>query len=136
MKYYYRTLPILGFLLFLHAFGTAQGIGELDLDKMDKYLEKARVEWQVPGLSIAIVKDDSVVFARGYGYREYGKPAEVDEYTIFSIASITKGFTSTALAILNDEGKIAWDDPVRNYLPDFTLYETWVSNEIRIRDLL
>ncbi len=136
MTYFFNILKSLGFLLFLNASVTAQSIGKLDLDKLDKYLEKARIEWQVPGLSIAIVKDDSVVFARGYGYRENGKPAEVDEHTIFSIASITKGFTSTALAMLEDEGKIDWDDPVRNYLPDFSLYDPWVSNEIRIRDLL
>ncbi|MFC2115799.1 serine hydrolase [Bacteroidota bacterium] len=136
MKYCYRILPIIGFLFFLHTNSAAQKIGELDLDKLDNYLEEARIAWQVPGLSIAIVKDDSVVFARGYGHKESGKEGMVDENTIFSIASITKGFTSTALAMLADEGKIFWDDQVRTYLPDFSLYDPWVSKEITIRDLL
>jgi CubicO group peptidase (beta-lactamase class C family) len=111
-------------------------VGNLELAKLDRYIEEARIEWHVPGISVAIVKDDSVVFAQGYGLREYGKPAKVDEYTLFSAASITKTFTSTALGMLVDEGKIGWDDRVRDHLPDFSLYDPWVSNEIRIRDLL
>ena len=111
-------------------------LGMLDLGKLDAYIEQARVEWHVPGLSVAIVKDDSVVFTRGYGVREYGKPGRVDENTVFNIASITKTFTTAALGMLVDEGKIGWDDRVRDYLPGFTLYDPWVSEEIRVRDLL
>jgi CubicO group peptidase (beta-lactamase class C family) len=103
---------------------------------MDDYITKARKEWMVPGLSIAIVKDDSVVFARGYGVREFGKTGKVDEHTVYSIASITKGFTSTALAMMVDEGPVNWDSPVRDYLPGFTLYDPFVSSEMRVRDLL
>ena len=135
-KYKLRFLLLAGFVILLHATASTQAIGKLDLEKLDNYVAEARQAWQIPGISIAVVKDDSVVFAKGYGYRENGKPGKVDEHSIFSIASITKGFTSAALAILDDEGKIDWDDPVRKYLPDFTLYDPWVSDEIRIRDLL
>ncbi|HEC42781.1 MAG TPA: serine hydrolase [Bacteroides sp.] len=130
----FLILPCL--LMLMHPGVSCQKIEELDLDKLDKYIEEARLAWQVPGLSVAIVKDDSVVFARGYGSKEYGKPGKVDENTIFSIASITKTFTSSALALLDDQDKIDWDDPVGKYLPDFVLYDPYVSKEIRIRDLL
>ncbi len=140
-----------GFLLFLPSFLIAQDpgqsnpgpidivypeIGKLNLQKLDDYIRECMPEWRVPGMAIAIVKDDSVVFASGYGVKELGKPGKVDEYTLFSIASLTKGFTSTALAMLDDDGLLDWDDPVRKYLPDFSLYDDYVSEEIRIRDLL
>ncbi len=135
MRFIQRLIfPIV--ILLIHACVTGQKIGELDLNKLDTYIEEARQAWNVPGIAIAIVKNDSVVFKSGYGVREYGKPERVDENTIFSIASITKTFTSAALAILDDENKINWDDPVRKHLPDFTLYDPYVNNEIRIRDLL
>ncbi len=131
-----RLILLLGCMMILHSGITAQELGKLDLDKLDQYIGEAMADWQVPGLSIAIVSNDSIVFARGYGVKEYGKPGKVDENTIFSIASITKGFTSTALAMLDDAEKIDWDDPVRKYLPEFSFYNSWVSDEIRIRDLL
>jgi CubicO group peptidase (beta-lactamase class C family) len=133
---YYPVIPFLCSLLLLQSCSREHGPGRLDLDKLDGYMEKSRREWHVPGLAIAIVKDDSVVFARGYGVQEYGKPGRVDEHTLFSIASITKGFTSSALAMLEDEGKISWDEQVQHYLPDFRLYDPCVSSEIRVRDLL
>jgi CubicO group peptidase (beta-lactamase class C family) len=93
-------------------------------------------DWKVPGFAIAIVKDDRVVFAKGYGVRELGKPTPVDEHTLFAIASNSKAFTAAALGILVDEGKIKWDDPVTKYLPEFQLYDPYVTREMRIRDLL
>lgn len=131
-----RILPLLCLLAGLTGMLGAQVPGKLDLEKLDRYIEEARKQWLVPGLSIAIVKDDSVVFAKGYGVREFGKPDKVDVSTVFNVASITKSFTVSALAVLVDQGKIDWDDPVRKYLPGFTLYDPWVSDEIRIRDLL
>ena len=107
-----------------------------DLAKLDAYLAKARDDWQVPGMAIAIVKDDRVVFAKGYGVRELGKPDKVDENTLFAIASNTKAFTAAALAILVDERKLSWDDRVQAYLPYFELYDSYVSHDFRIRDLL
>src|SRR6185503_16090943 len=86
--------------------------------------------------SVAIVKDDKVVFAKGYGLRELGKTERVDENTLFAIASNSKAFTSAALAMLVDEGKVRWDDPVTKYLPNFQLYDPYVTRELTIRDLL
>lgn len=103
---------------------------------LDAYVARVMKEFEVPGLSLAIVKDGQVVIAKGYGVREWGKPERVDENTLFGIASNTKAFTATALAILVDEGKISWDDPVVKHLPWFQLYDPYVTRELTIRDLL
>jgi CubicO group peptidase (beta-lactamase class C family) len=92
--------------------------------------------FEVPGLSVAIVKDDQVVLARGYGVRELGGSAPVDAETLFGIASNTKVFTATALGILVEEGKLEWDAPVVRFLPSFQMYDPWVTRQITVRDLL
>src|SRR5262245_18953712 len=83
-----------------------------DLTALDAYITQAVRAWRVPGLAIAIVKDDSVVIAKGYGVRELGKPDAVDAGTRFAIGSTTKAMTVAALAMLVDSGKVRWDDPV------------------------
>jgi CubicO group peptidase (beta-lactamase class C family) len=103
---------------------------------LDVHAKKLLADWHVPGVAIAVVKDDKVVLARGYGVRETGKPDPVDEHTLFAIASCTKAFTSAALAILVDEGKLRWDDKVTRYLPGFQLYDSYVTRELTVRDLL
>jgi CubicO group peptidase (beta-lactamase class C family) len=103
---------------------------------LDGYVEKAIQNWKVPGLSVAIIKDDSVVFARGYGILEMGKKDKVDAHTLFAVASNTKGFTAALLGMLVDEGKLQWDDRVIDYLPSFQMFDPYITREIRIRDLL
>src|SRR5262245_36784465 len=95
----------------------------------EEYAEKARQDWNVPGMSIAIVKDDKIVFAKGFGVKKLGDTAPVDERTIFAIGSSSKAFTSAALAMLVDEGKVKWDDPVTKYIPDFETYDPYVTRE-------
>ena len=92
--------------------------------------------WKGPGMAIAVVKDDKTVFAKGYGVRELGKAEKVDENTAFAIASNSKAFTTAALAILADEKKISWEDNVSKYIPEFQMYDPWVTNELTIRDLV
>jgi len=111
-------------------------LAQVDLKSLDAYIEKARDDWQVPGLAITVVKDDRVILAKGYGVCEVGKPDKVDENTLFAIASNTKAFTAAALAILVDEQKLSWDDRVQTHLPYFELYDPYVSHDFRIRDLL
>ncbi|MBA3255394.1 MAG: serine hydrolase [Pyrinomonadaceae bacterium] len=106
------------------------------LKEIDEYSARAGVDWKVPGFAIAIVKNDRVVFAKGYGVVELGKTPAVDENTLFAIASNSKAFTAAALAILVDEGKVKWDDKVTKYLPSFELYDPYVTRELTIRDLL
>jgi len=107
-----------------------------DIPALEASIEQAHVEWRVPGLSVAIVKDDQVVLSRGFGVRELGKDEKVDGDTLFAIASNTKAFTAAALAILVDEGRLSWDDRVRDRIPYFKLYAPYVTEEMRIRDLL
>jgi len=106
------------------------------LNGFDEYVNKAIKEWQVPGVAIAIVKGDQVVFARGYGVRKLGDTAPVDERTLFAIGSSSKAFTAAAIAMLVDEGKVKWDDPVTKYLPGFEMYDPYVTRELTVRDLL
>jgi CubicO group peptidase (beta-lactamase class C family) len=106
------------------------------LKEIDEYAGRIMKDWRVPGFALAIVKDDAVIFAKGYGVRKLGETTPVDERTLFAIASNTKAFTAAALATLVDEGKLKWDDPVTKYLPGFQLYDPYVTRELTVRDLI
>lgn len=103
---------------------------------LDATAARAMQTYDVPGLAVAIVKDGKVVAAKGYGVRKLGTPGAVDADTLFSIASNTKAFTTTALAILAGEGKLDWDDRVVKYLPGFAMSDPWATREMTIRDLV
>src|SRR5688572_15420304 len=111
-------------------------LAQVDLKKLDSYYAKALKDWDIPGMSIAIVKDGKIVFSKSYGVKEAGKNEVPDENTLYAIASNTKAFTSAAIAQLVEERKLDWNDKVRKYLPYFELYDPWVSAETTIRDLL
>jgi len=106
------------------------------LSKIDSYIQNAMKEWNMPGFAVAIVKNDSIIFAKGYGVKDVRTKEPVDEHTNFMIASCSKAFTTAALATLVDRGKINWDDHVIDYLPSFQMYDTWVTKEMTIRDLV
>jgi CubicO group peptidase (beta-lactamase class C family) len=99
-------------------------------------VEKLRKEIGVPGMAIAIVEDDKVTLAKGFGVRALGSPELVDADTIFMTGSTGKAFTVAALGVLVDQGKIGWDDKVIDRLPGFQMYDPWVTREMTIRDLL
>jgi CubicO group peptidase (beta-lactamase class C family) len=103
---------------------------------LDDYVAHVMKTFEVPGIALAIVKDNKVIVAKGYGVRKLGDPTPVDEHTMFGIGSNTKAFTTAALATLVDEGKLSWDDPVYQRLPGFVMYDPYVSHEMTIRDLL
>jgi CubicO group peptidase (beta-lactamase class C family) len=103
---------------------------------LDAQVRRAMQEFAVPGMAVAVVKDGRVVHARGYGVRRAGASEAVDADTLFGIASNTKAFTCTALSILAEEGKLDWDDPVTKHLPDFQMYDPWVTRELTLRDLV
>ena len=103
---------------------------------LDDYIMSAMPRWEVPGLAIAVIRNDSVIHARGYGVRELGRPGAVDEHTLFAIASTTKAMTSAALGMLVDEGRLDWDDHVAEHLPAFQLSDPFISHDVTIRDLL
>jgi CubicO group peptidase (beta-lactamase class C family) len=103
---------------------------------LDATVARVMAAYEVPGIGLAIVKDGGVVVAKGYGVRKLGEPAPVDGRTLFGIASNTKVFTATALGLLVEEGKIAWDAPVIDYLPWFQMWDPYVTREMTVRDLL
>jgi CubicO group peptidase (beta-lactamase class C family) len=128
---------ILAVLLFIvPTIARAQTPAAGDPAAVDAYAQKLLADWHVPGVAVAVVKDDKLLLARGYGVREVGKPEPVDDHTVFAIASCSKAFTAAALAILVDEGKVRWTDPVTKHLPGFQLADPYVTRELTVRDLL
>jgi len=129
----FRSITLLLLVLVTAQFSAAQEAPSKDFDD---YINKALKDWGVPGLAIAIVKNDQVVFARGYGVRKLGDSTPVDDKTLFAIGSSSKAFTAASVAMLMDEGKLKWDDPATKHLPGFQLFDPYVSREITVRDLL
>ncbi len=128
-----RFVIILGtIILFLHS-GISQTAAP---ENFDDYVKKVMETFQVPGAAVAIVKDGRVLLAKGYGMKKTGKQDPIDAETLFGIASNTKAFTAAALAILAEEGRVDWDRPVIDYLPDFRLADPYVTRELTIKDLL
>jgi CubicO group peptidase (beta-lactamase class C family) len=107
-----------------------------DFEALDAYVRQAMADWNVPGLAMAVVKDDSVVFARGFGVREAGRPEPVDTRTLFGLLSPTKTFAAAALALLADDGLLSLDDRVVDHLPAFRVADAGLTADLRIRDLL
>jgi CubicO group peptidase (beta-lactamase class C family) len=103
---------------------------------LDRYIAAVLAEWRIPGLAVAVVRNDSVLVARGFGVRELGKDGRVDEHTVFDAASLTKAFTAAAAAILVDRGRLLWDDPVRRHLPDLVLPTPDLTANATVRDFL
>src|SRR5262249_50606549 len=92
--------------------------------------------WQAPGVAVAVVQNDRVVYLRGMGVREQGRSERVTPDTLFGIASCTKAFTATAVALLIDDGKASWDDPVRKHVGFFRLADPLANRDVTLRDLL
>ncbi|WP_264565193.1 serine hydrolase [Flavobacterium sp. N3904] len=122
-------------LLLLLAF-SIPSFAQISEQEVDNVVNRALTAFNVPGIAVAIVKDGKVVLAKGYGVKSIQTNEKVDANTLFGIASNSKAFTSAALAILVDEGKLKWDDKVITYLPNFKMYNEYVTNEFTIRDLL
>lgn len=123
-------------LLSLSARARADAPAPEPLKGLDDFVAKAMKEFEVPGLAVAVVKDDKVILAKGYGVRTLGESATVDEKTLFAIGSCSKAFTAACIGMLVDEGKVKWDDPVTKYLRGFELYDPYVTREITLRDIL
>jgi CubicO group peptidase (beta-lactamase class C family) len=108
-------------------------------DALDGYretIEAAMEAWRVPGAAVAVVRDGEVVHAQGYGVREAGSDAAVTDSTVFPIGSMTKSFTSLLAGALVEEGRLAWDEPVRERLPEFRLHEEYAGDHATLVDLL
>ncbi|MEN6409216.1 MAG: serine hydrolase domain-containing protein, partial [Anaerolineaceae bacterium] len=107
-------------------------IHENIIQKLTQAVERANL----PGMAAMVVNRSDILFSKGWGVRRMGDPAPVDADTLFAIASNTKAFTASAIGLLVDEGKLAWDAPVLEYLPDFQLFDAEATRKITVRDLL
>jgi CubicO group peptidase (beta-lactamase class C family) len=105
-------------------------------ESIEETIVRAMAEFEVPGMAVSVVYDDEILYSAGHGILETGKDGTVDDRTLFQIASVSKALTAAALAVLVDEGKVGWDEPVIDYLPEFRMYDAWVTREFTIRDLL
>lgn len=134
-----NSLPVLFSAVVIVLLQCAAALGEetfKSLDGFDDYMHTALADWKTPGIAVAIVKEDKILLAKGYGAREHGKPERVDENTLFPVASVSKVFNAVGLALLVQEGKIKWDDRVVEHLPEFQLYDPYLTKEVQLKDLL
>jgi CubicO group peptidase (beta-lactamase class C family) len=122
------------FLLLLFLSFTAHA--QVDLQQIDRYFTQMQRAWDVPGMSVGIVKEGKLIFNKGYGTLKAGSGRTPDGQTLYAIASNSKAFTASILAALVQEGKLSWTDKVRDYLPYFKMYDQYVSEEVTIEDLL
>ncbi|MCL1974061.1 MAG: serine hydrolase [Bacteroidetes bacterium] len=115
----------------------AQTVNQEEIfQNIEAYTQQVIKEWQIPGLALSIVKDDQIIYAKGFGEKELGNGNPVDEHTAFQIGSVSKSFTALLMAMLVDEGKVDWDDPVKKHLPDFEMFDPWVSDNLLIKDIM
>ena len=103
---------------------------------IDDYINQILNDWKVPGAAVVVVKGEEVVYSKGFGVRDINTQTPVNDQTQFRIASNTKAFVALSLGLLVDEGKLEWDKPIKNYLPDFKLYNQYLTDKVTIRDLL
>ena len=126
----------LTFLLLSAAFfGFAQEQDSI-VQAIDKYIQQVRKQWAVPGMSVAVVRDGRTLLAKGYGVKEKGKPDPVDEHTVYQVGSVSKSFTSALIAMMVDEGRLRWDDRVKDLLPDLELAEPLTEADLRVSDIM
>jgi len=134
----FRGLFLLSFFIYFGAY--SQGVmpvpAGLTSEQIDSLAQRARRAFDVPGIAVCVIKDGKVIHSRGYGVRSLRTGEPVDENTLFGIASNSKAFTTAALGMLVDEGKLSWDDKVRKFIPEFKLFDPYVTEEFTVRDLL
>ncbi|OPA77395.1 penicillin-binding protein [Paenibacillus selenitireducens] len=106
------------------------------LQNIHSFIEQQMNVWKVPGLAVVVIKDQEVIMAEGFGYRDVEEGLRVTPETLFAIGSSTKAFTAMSAGILVDEGKLEWDTPVRTYLPNFKMHDAFATERITIRDML
>lgn len=131
---YQKLLQVFTFcIIFFLTIGTNAQINEKQLDKL---VEETLKTFDVPGISVGILKDEKIVYAKGHGVRSLTNKKDMNENTMVGVASNSKGFTCFALAMMVDAGKLNWDDKVRKHIPEFQLADAWVTEEFTVRDLV
>ncbi|MCP1726184.1 CubicO group peptidase (beta-lactamase class C family) [Natronospira proteinivora] len=133
----FRRFALTGLLLslLLPSLSLAEP-SESPLGDLDEWIKKGMADWEIPGLAIAVVHEDEIIYQKGFGRLDMDEASRVDAHTLFGVASTTKAMTVAALGMLVDEGKLDWDDRVVDHMPEFRLSDPWVTHEVRVRDLL
>ena len=109
---------------------------QIEERKLDELVRNTLKTFDVPGMSVGIIKDGKILYAKGHGVASLTTKQAMNENTLVGIASNSKGFTATALAMLADEGKLNWDDKVTKFIPEFQMYDPYVTQEITVKDLI
>lgn len=125
------------FILTIGVFHSVQSQQKnVDLSQLDEYFDQVVKDWDIPSMTVGIVKDGKLIFSKGYGVKEIGKVEAPDANTLYAIASNSKAFTTAVMAMLVQEGKVTWDTKVQDILPYFELYDPTISSMVTIKDLL
>lgn len=128
---------ILKRLLTLFLFISAVSIhAQIEDQQLHQLIKETLTTFEVPGISVGILKDGKIIYAKGHGVRSLTNKKDMNAETLVGVASNSKGFTCFALAMMIDEGKLNWDDPVRKHIPEFQLYDPWVTEHFTVRDLV
>ena len=104
--------------------------------QMEQYINQVQQQWQIPGMAVSLVKNGEMFYSKGFGTKELGKNASIDGNTVFQVGSVSKSFTAAVIASLVDEGKLSWQDTVKNILPDFRMYDRWVEENLQVKDIM
>lgn len=124
------------FTLTCFAFTIASAYAQVEEKKMDELIQNTLKTFDVPGISVGVIKEGKTIYAKGFGKRSLKTNQAMNDETLVGIASNSKGFTCVALAMLADEGKIHWNDPVSKHIPEFQMYDPYVSSKVTIKDLV
>ena len=135
MKKYFLLVVALIFSLSFNSRGQENPFAK-QLSGFDQFMEQILNDWNAPGIGVGVVYKDQLVFAKGYGYRDFEKKLPIPANTMFQIASNTKLFTATAVGFLVEDGLLDWDQPVKNYVPSIQFYNNELNNTVTIRDML
>ncbi len=128
-------VPVMGVAASAHD-GSEKPWRENVVGGIDAYIQKVQKEWKITGLAASFAKDGEVIYSKAYGVKEKGFDEPIDVNTIFQIGSVSKSFTATVMASLVDEGLVRWEDSVKNILPDFAMYDPWVTENILVKDVM
>lgn len=147
-KIYYLLAMAIMVVSAVHTYGQTTENGKKDagccnkvvneeiVGSIDNYIQKVKDEWKLSGISASFAKGGKVFYSKAYGVKELGESEPIDVNTIFQIGSVSKSFTATVMASVVDEGLVKWEDTVVNILPDFKMYDSWVTENMLVRDIM
>ena len=132
----YRIFWLLLIVFAVTCYGLEAQPSSKSLKELEQFIEKARKDWDVPGVGVGITKGSEVIFAKGFGYSDVEAKKPATENTLFAIGSSTKAITALSVLQLAGDGTIELDKPVKEYLPGIKMHDDYVTRHLTVRDLL